>query len=404
MANLVLSELLKKMTELGGSDLHVTTNSPPQVRVDGHLRPLDYPELTPSDTKQLAYSVLTDAQKHRFEETLELDFSFGIKGLSRFRANLFNQRGAVAAVFRAIPYEIKTFETLGLPPVVRKLCEKPRGLILVTGPTGSGKSTTLAAMIDKINQDRHEHIITIEDPIEFLHPHKNCLVNQREVHADTHSFANSLRAALRQDPDVVLIGEMRDLETVETALRIAETGHLTFGTLHTNSAYSTINRIIDIFPSHQQSQIRTQLSLVLEGVLCQSLLPKASGQGRCMALEILIPNVAIRNLIREDKIHQVYGMMQTGQDKYGMQTFNQALATLYFQRAISLEMALIRSHNADELQDLINRGSGLAGQGTGGPGGPGGPGGRPMPPGGGMQRPGQPPMRPGGPPPGGIRR
>ncbi|HNB71442.1 MAG TPA: PilT/PilU family type 4a pilus ATPase, partial [Acidobacteriota bacterium] len=231
MANLVLSELLKKMTELGGSDLHVTTNSPPQVRVDGHLRPLDYPELTPSDTKQLAYSVLTDAQKHRFEETLELDFSFGIKGLSRFRANLFNQRGAVAAVFRAIPYEIKTFETLGLPPVVKKLCEKPRGLILVTGPTGSGKSTTLAAMIDKINQDRHEHIITIEDPIEFLHPHKNCLVNQREVHADTHSFANSLRAALRQDPDVVLIGEMRDLETVETALRIAETGHLTFGTL-----------------------------------------------------------------------------------------------------------------------------------------------------------------------------
>ncbi|HNC46593.1 MAG TPA: PilT/PilU family type 4a pilus ATPase, partial [Acidobacteriota bacterium] len=312
----------------------------------------------------------------------------------------FNQRGAVAAVFRAIPYEIKTFETLGLPPVVKKLCEKPRGLILVTGPTGSGKSTTLAAMIDKINQDRHEHIITIEDPIEFLHPHKNCLVNQREVHADTHSFANSLRAALRQDPDVVLIGEMRDLETVETALRIAETGHLTFGTLHTNSAYSTINRIIDIFPSHQQSQIRTQLSLVLEGVLCQSLLPKASGQGRCMALEILIPNVAIRNLIREDKIHQIYGMMQTGQDKYGMQTFNQALATLYFQRAISLEMALIRSHNADELQDLINRGSGLAGQG-GGPGGP--PGGRPMPPGG-MQRPGQPPMRPGGPPPGGIRR
>ncbi|MBI4748344.1 MAG: type IV pilus twitching motility protein PilT [Acidobacteria bacterium] len=402
MANLVLSELLKKMTELGGSDLHITTNSPPQVRVDGHLRPLDYPELTPSDTKQLAYSVLTDAQKHRFEETLELDFSFGIKGLSRFRANLFNQRGAVAAVFRAIPYEIKTFETLGLPPIVRKLCEKPRGLILVTGPTGSGKSTTLAAMIDKINQDRHEHIITIEDPIEFLHPHKNCLVNQREVHADTHSFANSLRAALRQDPDVVLIGEMRDLETVETALRIAETGHLTFGTLHTNSAYSTINRIIDIFPSHQQSQIRTQLSLVLEGVLCQSLLPKASGQGRCMALEILIPNVAIRNLIREDKIHQIYGMMQTGQDKYGMQTFNQALATLYFQRSISLEMALIRSHNADELQDLINRGSGLAGQG--GPGGPGGPpGGRPMPPGG-MQRPGQPPMRPGGPPPGGVRR
>lgn len=397
MANLVLSELLKKMTELGGSDLHITTNSPPQVRVDGHLRPLEYPEMSPSDTKQLAYSVLTDAQKHRFEETLELDFSFGIKGLSRFRANLFNQRGAVGAVFRAIPYEIKTFDALGLPQVVRKLCEKPRGLILVTGPTGSGKSTTLAAMIDKINQDRHDHIITIEDPIEFLHPHKNCLVNQREVHADTHSFSNALRAALRQDPDVVLIGEMRDLETVETALRIAETGHLTFGTLHTNSAYSTINRIIDIFPSGQQSQVRTQLSLVLEGVLCQSLLPKANGQGRCMALEILVPNPAIRNLIREDKIHQVYGMMQTGQEKFGMQTFNQALASHYFSRNITLEVALQRSHNADELQDLINRGSGLVGQQGGGPPGPGG---RPQPPGG----PGGPPPRPGFPPPGGIRR
>lgn len=386
MANLVLSELLKKMTELGGSDLHITTNSPPQVRVDGHLRPLDYGELTPADTKQLAYSVLTDAQKHRFEETLELDFSFGIKGLSRFRANLFNQRGAVGAVFRAIPYEIKSFEALGLPPVVRKLCEKPRGLILVTGPTGSGKSTTLAAMIDKVNQDRHEHIITIEDPIEFLHPHKNCLVNQREVHSDTHSFGNALRASLREDPDVVLIGELRDLETVETALRIAETGHLTFATLHTNSAYSTINRVIDIFPAHQQSQVRTQLSLVIEGILCQSLLPKASGSGRAMAMEILIPNAAIRNLIREDKIHQIYSMMQTGQEKYGMQTFNQALATAYFQRQITLEMAMQRSHNQDELQELINRGSGLihaGGPQAGGPQRPGVPGqppGRPMPP------------------------
>ncbi|MBK7992940.1 MAG: type IV pilus twitching motility protein PilT [Blastocatellia bacterium] len=386
MANLVLSELLKKMTELGGSDLHITTNSPPQVRVDGHLRPLDYGELTPADTKQLAYSVLTDAQKHRFEETLELDFSFGIKGLSRFRANLFNQRGAVGAVFRAIPYEIKSFDALGLPPVVRKLCEKPRGLILVTGPTGSGKSTTLAAMIDKVNQDRHEHIITIEDPIEFLHPHKNCLVNQREVHSDTHSFGNALRASLREDPDVVLIGELRDLETVETALRIAETGHLTFATLHTNSAYSTINRVIDIFPAHQQSQVRTQLSLVIEGILCQSLLPKASGAGRAMAMEILIPNAAIRNLIREDKIHQIYSMMQTGQEKYGMQTFNQALATAYFQRQITLEMAMQRSHNQDELQELINRGTGLihaGGPQSGGPQRPGVPGqppGRPMPP------------------------
>jgi twitching motility protein PilT len=390
MANLVLSELLKKMTELGGSDLHITTNSPPQVRVDGHLRPLDYPELTPADTKQLAYSVLTDAQKHRFEETLELDFSFGIKGLSRFRANLFNQRGAVGAVFRAIPYEIKNFEALGLPPVVKKLCEKPRGLILVTGPTGSGKSTTLAAMVDKINQDRHEHILTVEDPIEFLHPHKNCVVNQREVHSDTHSFGNALRASLREDPDVVLIGELRDLETVETALRIAETGHLTFATLHTNSAYSTINRVIDIFPAHQQSQIRTQLSLVIEGILCQSLLPKASGSGRAMAMEILIPNAAIRNLIREDKIHQIYSMMQTGQEKFGMQTFNQALATAYFQRQITLEMAMQRSHNQDELQELINRGTGLIH--AGGPGGPGGPprpgvGGQPPGP-----RPGAPPM------------
>lgn len=390
MANLVLSELLKKMTELGGSDLHVTTNSAPQVRVDGHLRPLDYPELTPADTKQLAYSVLTDAQKHRFEETLELDFSFGIKGLSRFRANLFNQRGAVGAVFRAIPYEIKNFDALGLPPIVKKLCEKPRGLILVTGPTGSGKSTTLAAMIDKVNQDRHEHIITIEDPIEFLHPHKNCVVNQREVHSDTHSFGNALRASLREDPDVVLIGELRDLETVETALRIAETGHLTFATLHTNSAYSTINRVIDIFPAHQQSQIRTQLSLVIEGILCQSLLPKATGSGRAMAMEILIPNAAIRNLIREDKIHQIYSMMQTGQEKYGMQTFNQALATAYFQRQITLEIAMQRSHNQDELQELINRGSGLihAGGSQGGPQRPGVPG---QPPG---PRPGAPMGRP----------
>src|SRR5258708_7959583 len=236
-----LSELLRKLSELGGSDLHVTTGTPPQVRVDGHLRPLEgFRSLTSADTKQLAYSVLTDAQKHRFEENLELDFSFGVKGLSRFRANLFNQRGAVGAVFRAIPYEIKPFEALGLPPIVKTMCDKPRGLILVTGPTGSGKSTTLAAMIDKINNERDEHMITIEDPIEFLHNHKKCLVNQREVHSDTHSFSNSLRAALREDPDIVLIGEMRDLETIEAALRIAETGHLTFATLHTNSAASTI--------------------------------------------------------------------------------------------------------------------------------------------------------------------
>ncbi|HSK70764.1 MAG TPA: type IV pilus twitching motility protein PilT [Pyrinomonadaceae bacterium] len=357
---ITLPDLLRKMTEKGGSDLHITTNSPPQVRVHGHLSPLEgYRALTAGETKSLAYSVLTDAQKHRFEENLELDFSFGLKGMSRFRANLFNQKGAVGAVFRAIPYEIKSFDALGLPTVIADLCKKPRGLVLVTGPTGSGKSTTLAAMVDKINVDRHEHILTIEDPIEFLHNHKNCLVNQREVNADTHGFADALRTALRQDPDVVLVGEMRDLVTIEMALRIAETGHLTFATLHTNSAASTINRIIDVFPAGQQSQIRTQLSLVLEGILCQSLLPKASGDGRVMALEILIPNSAIRNLIREDKIHQIYSMMQTGQDKFGMQTFNQALATLYQKRLITLDVAMQRSSNADELKELIERGSGV---------------------------------------------
>jgi twitching motility protein PilT len=366
-----LSELLRKLSELRGSDLHITTGSAPQVRVDGHLSPLEgYRTLTSADTKQLAYSVLTDAQKHRFEENLELDFSFGVKGLSRFRANLFNQRGAVGAVFRAIPYEIKAFEELGLPKVVKEMCEKPRGLILVTGPTGSGKSTTLASMIDKINRDRHEHILTIEDPIEFLHNHKNCVVNQREVNADTHGFAEALRTALRQDPDVVLVGEMRDLETIESALRIAETGHLTLATLHTNSAASTINRIIDVFPSDQQAQIRAQLSLVLEGIMCQALLPRAQGPGRVMALEVLVPNSAIRNLIREDKVHQIYSMMQTGQDKYGMQTFNQALATLYHKKLISSETALKRSSNVDELKELMERGTGLnTGNGNPGSGG-----------------------------------
>jgi len=356
-----LSDLLKKMLEMNGSDLHISTNSPPQVRVHGHLQPLDMPMLNPSETKQLAYSVLTDAQKHRFEENLELDFSFGLKGLARFRGNLFNQRGATGAVFRVIPFEIRSFQQLNLPPIVAKLCEKPRGLILVTGPTGSGKSTTLAAMIDKINTERHDHIITIEDPIEFVHQNKNCLVNQREVHSDTKSFSDALRAALREDPDVVLIGEMRDLETIESALRIAETGHLTFGTLHTNSAASTINRVIDVFPSHQQSQIRAQLSLVLEGVLCQSLLPKIGGQGRSCAMEILVPNAAVRNLIREDKIHQIYSAMQSGQDKYGMQTFNQSLASLYFSKQISLETALLRSSMQDELQEMINRGQAAVG-------------------------------------------
>ena len=354
-----LPELLKKTVEMEGSDLHLTTNTPPQVRVHGKLQRLALPDLTAAETKQLAYSVLTDAQKKRFEETLELDFSFGIRGIARFRCNVFNQRGAVAAVYRLIPERIRSFQELGLPPIIQKLAERPRGLVLVTGPTGSGKSTTLAAMLDKVNVDRHDHILTIEDPIEYIHQHKNCLVNQREVHSDTSGFAPALRAALREDPDVVLIGEMRDLETVESALRIAETGHLTLATLHTNSASQTINRIIDIFPAHQQGQIRTQLSLVLEGIVCQSLLPKAHGGGRVVALEILVPNSAIRNLIREDKIHQIYSAMQSGQEKQGMQTFNQALATLFLSRQITMETAMSASSHKEELTDMINRGVGV---------------------------------------------
>jgi twitching motility protein PilT len=367
---MTLPELLKKTVELDGSDLHLTTDTPPQVRVHGHLQRLEGADLTPAETKQLAYSVLTDAQKKRFEEHLELDFSFGLKGLARFRCNMFNQRGAVAAVYRLIPEKIRSFQELNLPPVLANLAERPRGLVLVTGPTGSGKSTTLAAMIDKINKERHDHILTIEDPIEFVHQHQGCLVNQREVHSDTESFSNALRAALREDPDIVLIGEMRDLETVESALRIAETGHLTFGTLHTNSAAQTINRIIDIFPSNQQSQIRTQLSLVLEGIVCQALLPKIGG-GRVVSLEIMIPTPAIRNLIREDKVHQIYSAMQTGQEKVGMQTMNQSLATLQQRRQVTLETAIAASSNRDELQDLINRGVGVvAGAGLNRPGMP----------------------------------
>jgi len=362
-----LPELLKTLVESNGSDLHIATNTPPQMRVHGKLRRIgSTTDMTPAETKQLVYSVLTDSQKKRFEETKELDFSFGIKGLARFRCNVFNQRGAVGAVYRVIPEKIRTFGDLGLPPVLATLADRPRGLVLVTGPTGSGKSTTLAAMLDKINAERNEHILTIEDPIEYIHPHKSCLVNQREVHSDTDSFSNALRAALREDPDIVLIGEMRDLETVEAALKIAETGHLTFGTLHTNSAAQTINRIIDIFPANQQAQIRTQLSLVLEGIVCQALLPKADGTGRVCSLEILIPTPAIRNLIRDDKVHQIYGAMQTGQEKVGMQTANQSLASLYRKRQITLETAMGASSNRDELQDMINRGVGVvAGAGLG---------------------------------------
>ncbi|HVG39797.1 MAG TPA: type IV pilus twitching motility protein PilT [Pyrinomonadaceae bacterium] len=328
-ATFSLSQLLRELIEAGGSDLHLTTNSPPQIRVDGALRPLpDYRPLTGEDTRQLTSGILSEGQRQRFAARLELDFSIGVKGLSRFRVNLFDGRGGMTAVFRAIPFEIKSFEELGLPPVVAQLCELPRGLVLVTGPTGSGKTTTLAAMIDKINRERRAHIITVEDPIEYLHNHKGCLVDQREVGVNTHSFADALRAALRQDPDVVLVGEMRDLETIEQALRIAETGQLTLATLHTNSAATTINRIIDVFPANQQSQIRSQLSHVLQGILCQALLPAATGRGRVMALEILVPNPAIRNLIREEKIHQIYSMMLSGQDKSTMQTFDQSLAAL----------------------------------------------------------------------------
>ena len=354
-----LPDLLKTTVELEGSDLHLTINTPPQVRVHGELQRLHMPNLTPTETKQLVYSVLTDSQKKRFEETMELDFSFGIRGLARFRCNVFNQRGAVAAVYRLIPEKIRTFGELGLPPVLATLADRPRGLVLITGPTGSGKSTTLAAMLDKINSERYAHILTIEDPIEYIHQHKNCLVNQREVHSDTGSFTNALRAALREDPDIVLIGEMRDLETVEAALKIAETGHLTFATLHTNSAAQTINRIIDIFPSTQQAQVRTQLSLVLEGIVCQALLPRSDGKGRVVALEILVPTPAIRNLIRDDKIHQIYGAMQAGQEKLGMQTVNQSLASLYMRRSITLETALVSSSLKEELQDMINRGVGV---------------------------------------------
>ena len=350
-----LHEMLKEMVERGASDLHLTTGAPPMIRLHGRISPLGETPLTPAETKSFAYSVLTDAQKQKFEEEKELDLSFGMKGLSRFRANIYVQRGAVGMAIRTIPYAIHTFEELGLPKVVADLCEKPKGLILVTGPTGSGKSTTLATMIDKINSERREHIVTIEDPIEFLHPHKSCIVNQREVHSDTRSFPEALKRVLRQDPDKVLIGEMRDQETIQTALTIAETGHLTFATLHTNSCVESINRIIDVFPSHQQPQIRAQLSFVLEGVLCQALIPKSNGQGRVLALEIMVPNPAIRNLIREDKVHQIYSAMQTGQEKFGMQTMNQSLLAHYLRRNITLEEAMLRSSMSDELSQMIQR-------------------------------------------------
>jgi len=348
-----IHQLLKTMVEQGASDLHITTGCPPQLRVDGKMVQMKLPPLQPNDTKQLSYSILTDAQKRKFEEENELDFSFGVKGLARFRGNVFVQRGALAGVFRLIPFKVLTFDELGLPPVVRQLTSRPRGLILVTGPTGSGKSTTLASIIDEINTTRSEHIITIEDPVEFLHPHKKCLVNQREVGADTHSFKKALKYILRQDPDVVLLGELRDLETIEAALTIAETGHLCFATLHTNGAIQSINRVVDVFPTHQQQQVRTQLSFVLEGILSQTLVPMQSGKGRALALEVMVPNMAIRALIRDDKVHQLYSQMQMGQDKFGMQTMNQALFTLVHRKLVSMDVALTRSPEPDELKQMI---------------------------------------------------
>jgi twitching motility protein PilT len=349
-----LQKLLATVIEKKASDLHLTTGAPPQFRIDGKLMSFEQIILTAPDTKRLCYSVLTDAQRHKFEEELELDFSFGIKGLSRFRGNIYMQRGAVAGAFRAISFDILGFSELGVPPVASELIKKPKGLILVTGPTGTGKSTTLAAMIDKINQEKSAHIITVEDPIEYLHRHKKCIVNQREVNSDTKGFGTALRHVLRQDPDIILIGEMRDLETIEAALTTAETGHLTFATLHTNSCVETINRIIDVFPPYQQQQIRTQLSFVLEGVLAQQLIPRAGGVGRVLAMEVMIPNPAIRNLIREDKIQQVYSLMQVGQAKFGMQTMNQALLSLLERHLITLEDAQDRSHNPDEFRQMMS--------------------------------------------------
>lgn len=356
-----LHQLLKAMIEKGASDMHITTGTPPLLRVDGNVVPLKLPPLGPVETKQICFSVLTEEQKAQFEKTNELDLSFGVKGLSRFRANVYMQRGAVAGAFRTIPFKILSFEELGLPAIIAELANRPSGLVLVTGPTGSGKSTTLASIIDKINSEQRLHIITVEDPIEYLHPHKLSVVNQREVGTDTEGFKTALKYILRQDPDVVLVGEMRDLETIEAALTISETGHLVFATLHTNSAISSINRIIDVFPPHQQQQIRSKLSFVLQGVVTQQLIPRSNSPGRALALEVMVPNAAIRNLIREDKIQQIYSQMQMGQDKYGMQTLNQSLFSLYMKRLISQEEAMSRSLEPDELRMMMEGRTGMPG-------------------------------------------
>ena len=344
--------LLEEMIDKGASDLHISVNERPKLRIDGRLMAMGGERLKPKDTLELAYSVLTEQQKKRFEQDSELDFSFAVPKLSRFRGNVFRQRGSVAMAIRQIPFEIHSFEKLGMPPVVAKMADKPRGLVLVTGPTGSGKSTTLAAMIDKINSEREAHIITIEDPIEFVHTHKKCLVNQREVGADTEGFARALKYVLRQDPDVILIGEMRDLETIQAALTIAETGHLAFATLHTNSAAESVNRIIDAFPSHQQAQVRAQLAFVLEAVITQVLLPRATGDGRVAAVEIMLATPAIRALIRDDKIHQIYSALQTGK-KLGMQTMNDSLYVLYMQGDVTIAECLRVSSDPSELRRLL---------------------------------------------------
>ena len=350
-----MEAFLREMIERKASDLHLTTDSPPVIRLHGELVPLAHPPLSGNDTKQLCYSLLTEAQKKKFEEDNELDFSFGVKGVSRFRGNLYVQKGAVGGAFRMIPHETPQLQQLGLPGSVPGLTQLPRGLVLVTGPTGSGKSTTLAAMIDKINRERHEHIVTVEDPIEFVHVHKSCLVNQREVFSDTHSFAQSLKHVLRQDPDIVLIGEMRDLETIEASLVVAETGHLAFSTLHTNCAVQTINRIIDVFPPHQQAQVRAQLSLVLQAVISQQLIPRRDGRGRVLAAEVMIPNAAIRNLIREEKVHQIYSQMQVGQTKFGMQTMSQSLIALVQQNLITPDEAMGHATELEEVRTMLGQ-------------------------------------------------
>jgi twitching motility protein PilT len=361
-----LRALLEEMIERGASDLHITAGARPMMRIDGDITSSrSEVVMQPKDTLQLAYSVLTENQKKRFEMEDELDFSFGIQNLARFRGNCFKQRGCVSIVLRQIPFSIKTFADLSLPPVIAKLAEKPRGLVLVTGPTGSGKSTTLAAMIDKINRERKGHILTVEDPIEFIHKHQGCIVNQREVGSDTKSFGSALKYALREDPDVVLVGEMRDHETIHAGLTIAETGHLAFATLHTNSAAEAINRIIDVFPSHQQAQVRAQLSFVLEGIITQTLLPKRTGKGRVMAAEILVVTPAIRALIRDDKIHQVYSMMQSGK-KHGMQTLNDSLYALYTAREVSEEECLRVSGDPIEFLRMIGKAPGDEGASAGG--------------------------------------